>query len=275
MKEYSNKAAAYTNDVKQKKQNTSVFRLKDNRAQSAFHGSMQNAASQSRDGVIQAFGWESFGKLNPRRYLPEFLGGYTHEQMIENGLAKSMDGTSRLRRAHDRAEARSGPKGPLGKKVDKPTPFGNTGLSRMPFNAFEPQTTSSQADFPGSSSTGAKYADWIPKVGTGNWQEMSTSIDNDTPPANFTMNQRRNAAMISSTMHNSEEYRFGGASKPGRSAVRKIGNGQYLPSQLPDLFPMAQPGGSHSYENHLDQGTPLSPLAMETLEDMSASSDDE
>lgn len=36
--------------------------------------------------VIQALGWETLGVLNPRRYIPEAVGGYTPEQMAENGL---------------------------------------------------------------------------------------------------------------------------------------------------------------------------------------------
>ena len=46
---------------------------------------LQRRADQSQV-VAQAVGWESLGPLNPRRYLPVDWGGYTPEQMAENGL---------------------------------------------------------------------------------------------------------------------------------------------------------------------------------------------
>lgn len=56
------------------------------------------------DAVVQAVGWESLGPLNPRRYLPTWLGGYTQRQMAENGLRP--DANERMLRWQQRGQAR-------------------------------------------------------------------------------------------------------------------------------------------------------------------------
>lgn len=68
-----------------------AMHLVDNRSSSVVQrkkreGQGQPEAKTGED-VIQRLGWESLGPLNPRRYLPVVMGGYTHEQMMENGLA--------------------------------------------------------------------------------------------------------------------------------------------------------------------------------------------
>jgi hypothetical protein len=54
--------------------------------------------SMQGEGVVQAFGWEVLGGLNPRRHLPLALGGYTDQQMAENARPeqRAPDGSEQL-----------------------------------------------------------------------------------------------------------------------------------------------------------------------------------
>jgi len=78
-----------------------VAQLKQQAVQSAKQiGQVSPKNNSQRQGPmtsqqpLQLLGWESLGRLNPRRYLPEILGGYTQEQMEENGLVPP-SGTTR------------------------------------------------------------------------------------------------------------------------------------------------------------------------------------
>jgi len=76
-------AAAQNNSGK----NSNTY-LEDNRPEVvAQRKILKTAASNTTKGVVQALGWETLGSLNPRRYLPVSMFGYTPEQMAENGLA--------------------------------------------------------------------------------------------------------------------------------------------------------------------------------------------
>ena len=76
-------AAAQNNSGK----NSNAY-LEDNRPEVvAQRKILKTAASNTTKGVVQALGWETLGPLNPRRYLPVSMFGYTPDQMAENGLA--------------------------------------------------------------------------------------------------------------------------------------------------------------------------------------------
>lgn len=189
---------------------------------------------------------------------------------------KPMDALSRLQRAQDRAESRPA-LAPLGTRVDAPTPFGPTGLSRQRFSPSDPQTTTRAKDFGGASDPGAPYSGWIGKIGgQPEWEKMMDVVDShgSSPPPSFTNTQNRSAAMLFGTTHFSEPYRFKAAPKPARSAMRMVAEGTHSPSKFPTLFPMAQGGGAHFYENVLSGSQTLKEEQKEVLEEMSESSDE-
>jgi len=197
--------------------------------------------------------------------------------ILSRADARPMDAKSRLTRAQARATAR-GPLAPLGTRVDAPTPFGMTGLSRQRFSPSEPQTTSRSGDFGGAADPGPRYDQWVGKIGgTPAWSAMSGVVDSggSSPPPSFNNKQNRAAAMIHGTSHYSEPYRFRGAPKAARSASRLIGQGTYSSSQYTHLFPMAGEGGAHVYDDYLAGKVTLDSDQERVLEDMSDSSDDE
>ncbi len=72
-----------------KESNQPVFQFVDNRPEAVKQRKLQetiNNHGKQDTNVVQLLGWESLGFLNPRRYLPVPIG-YTHDQMVENGLA--------------------------------------------------------------------------------------------------------------------------------------------------------------------------------------------
>lgn len=187
-----------------------------------------------------------------------------------------MDFESRLTRLRDR---RAGTVfTPLGKRVDKQTPFGLTGLSRQRFSPTEPQTTARLKDFKGAKRMGAKYMHWVKKIRKAEkWRQMGKAIDNNDPTAasSFTPNQKMAAALIHSTTHHSEPRRFGGADKLARSAIRAKGQDENEGVSFEHLFPMAEGDGAHAYQEVLDGKRKLSKKQKKVIEDMSDSSDDE
>jgi hypothetical protein len=191
---------------------------------------------------------------------------------------KKMDAQSRLKRAHDRDKTRHPIWPDLSTRVDAPTPFGMTGLSRQRFSPTEPQTTTRESDFPGTQATGAAYTGWATGVGKqSDFKKMMSVVDKreTSPPKSFTTQQNRYASTLFGTTHYSEPRRFHGASKPARSAMRLIGEGKYKPSEFLDLFPMAQDKGSHFYEDALKGNQDMSKKQKRVLEEMSDSSDEE
>lgn len=211
-------------------------------------------------------------------YLFEESGTEYRVRGADNILSradKPMDAISRLQRAQDRAVHRHPSLPALGKKVDAPTPFGMTGLSRQRFSPSDPQTTTTAKDFGGASDPGVAYTDWGSNIGgQAEWQEMMDVVDNrgTSPPPTFDDTQNRSAAMLFGTTHFSEPYRFQAAPKPARSAMRHVAEGSHAPSAFPNLFPMAKPSGAHFYENVLS-GTQTLTADQETiLEEMSESS---
>jgi hypothetical protein len=186
---------------------------------------------------------------------------------------RSMDGMSRLRRAHDRAANRdvASPRTPLGRRQDVDTSFGTVGLSRQPFNKNDPQITTSTDDFPGTRNPGARYE---------NLSSAAPALRNrhggGTAP---TAQQERAAAALEGITQYAEPLRFAGSDKPGRQAMRNVGMGtrtfdQSFGASNPD-YPMAAPGGAHSYDEALLHNGGLTPRQIQLLEDMSDSSDDE
>ena len=196
------------------------------------------------------------------------------------GPDHEMDWRSRLRRAHRRARFRRRNQPPLGRRVDAPTPFGLTGLSRQRFSPSEPQTTTRLSDFPGTQHrTGDAYAPWLADLSSPSaWSTMSQTIDagSSAPPPSFTPQQNRAAATVYGITHYSEPRRFPGSAKVARSAIRMIGQGTHPPSEFPHLFPMAQPGGSGTYRTAMDTSDDeLDDDQQQVIEHMSDSSDDE
>lgn len=65
-------------------------------------------------------------------------------------------------------------------------------------------------------------------------------------------------AIAEGTTHRSEEFRFPGAAKVARFTMRSVSTDAKpgdkltdLANRFSDLFPMAQSGGKHEYENYL------------------------
>lgn len=186
---------------------------------------------------------------------------------------RPMDGMSRLRRAHARAANRdvASPRTPLGKRQDVDTSFGTVGLSRQPFNANDPQITTSADDFPGTRNPGARYE----QLGSAEPALRNRYGQGSAP----TTQQERAAAALEGITQHAEPRRFAGADKPGRQAMRNVGSGRRSFSESfgandPD-YPMAAPGGAHSYDQAVANNGGLTPRQNQLLEDMSESSDDE
>ena len=189
---------------------------------------------------------------------------------------KDMRPIARLKRAHERAEARQTDQKPLGKRVEAPTPFGVTGLSKGQFRPTEPKTTTRKSDFPKTSDPGLAYKKWPQNIGKANFTEVSKSLVRGTEePPSLSGNPARNAAMLVGTIHYSEERRFAGASKMGRSAIHDIAEGNSSADKFADIFPMAQKGGAQSYKKMLNGKVQPSKEQSRILANMSASSDDE
>lgn len=186
---------------------------------------------------------------------------------------RPMDGMSRLRRAHSRAASRdmASPRTPLGRRQDIDTSFGTVGLSRQRFSAGDPQITTNTDDFPGTSNPGARYQDLSSAA-----PALRNRYGQGPPP---TRQQARAAAVLEGITQHAEPRRFAGADKPGRQAMRNVGRGRRSFSESfgadePD-YPMAAPGGAHSYEQAVTNNGPLTPRQGRLLEDMSGSSDDD
>ncbi len=186
---------------------------------------------------------------------------------------RPMDGVSRLRRAHARAANRdiASPRTPLGRRQDVDTSFGTVGLSRQRFSADDPQITTSAADFPGTRNPGARYED----LGSAA-PALRNRYGHGAAP---TAQQEREAATLEGITQHAEPRRFAGADKPGRQAMRNVGSGRRSFSESfgandPD-YPMAAPGGAHSYDQAVANNGGLTPRQNQLLADMSDSSDDE
>ncbi|MEP2937492.1 MAG: hypothetical protein ABJM06_09160 [Gilvibacter sp.] len=92
MSEYANLSSRSKKESKAKpkaKENgsSSGVYLEDKRTKSIVQAKLKEGDSNTN--VVQTVGWESLGRFNPRRYIPEKFWGYTQEQMIENGLAQA------------------------------------------------------------------------------------------------------------------------------------------------------------------------------------------
>jgi hypothetical protein len=195
-----------------------------------------------------------------------------------NILRRASGPKERLSGANARARLRSHRWSPLGTRVDAPTPFGMTGLSRQRFSPLDPMTTTRETDFRGTSAVGAAYTGWAEGVGDqADFQKLVSTLDTHAaaPPRSFTRQQNRYAATLVGTTHYSEPRRFPGADKPARSAFRMIARGEKEPGDFEDLYPMAQGGGAHVYTNYLAGTGNLTPDQEKVLEEMSESSDNE
>lgn len=198
-------------------------------------------------------------------------GDSSEDSTDEDDDDLEMDALSRLNRAVARAEAR-GNLPELGKRVEAPTPFGMTGISRNRYNKEEPQTTSRKGDFNDAENPGLKYDDWVKDIP---WKGFVKAIDSGKPPTTgFTDKQLRASAMVHGTNQYSEPHRMRAAGKVARSAARAKAKGDE--HEYSHLFPMAQVGGAGAYDDFLggDEDA-ITASQQQIIEDMSSSSDEE
>lgn len=221
--------------ISQQKTNREKVSFADRRADASVFETMQQMADSSpqakqlgvlqrmatsdfnadNSNVIQAIGWESIGWLNPRRYLPVTLGGYTKSQMVENGLAPTAE--ERIGRWVKRGEKRKETK-----RLDPgryQTPTGPFTLSNL---WGQRMTQSRKDDYDGETFGSVPPYSKLKKLPKESFPPLLGGQTDESLPAK----DRLATTLASGLVHGSEEDREPGAGKFIRSLIRWFINGR-------------------------------------------------
>ncbi|MFE7896300.1 hypothetical protein ACFU3E_01915 [Streptomyces sp. NPDC057424] len=187
---------------------------------------------------------------------------------------KPMDGLSRLRRAHARAEKRGQAAVTYGPGQ---SPFGPYTVNKG--RGAGPYITSNKKDqYPGSENLGTTYQELVQALDAEHEPMVAAAARGEALDeellAGMSVTQKRAAAMLYGIMKESEERRFPGAGKAMRGALTKQGDAYHEAEEFDEDFPMAKEKGAQYYREVLAGKKQLSDKARKNLEDMSSSSSD-
>lgn len=185
------------------------------------------------------------------------------------------DGLSRLRRANRRAENRG-----TGSAVVP-------GQGTSPFGAYTVQSgrdkggyiTSNTQQHPGTSPVGTHYAEVFEKLQQHQLPLLAEALRgralDGTVLSRMTAVEKRAAAVLYGLIKEAEDTRTPGAIKSACNALDTVGLEGGGWTRFKQLFPMAQHLGAQVYNLSLSGQNELSPEALQNLEDMSSSSDED
>ncbi len=186
---------------------------------------------------------------------------------------RPMDGMSRLRRAHERAQARTGNEQ---REIGSRQPFdsktgGIARVSRGGMGGNQAMVTTNKKDHPGTTNPGMSYRKVSSSLGEQGFQTLGKAYSGEEVGP-LSPQTTRNTAMMHGLLHAAEPHRDPGADKLGRAAVRRVAQGDLPQKEFPQAFPMALPGGSQSLKRAREGKKPLSKTTLETADQMSTSS---
>jgi hypothetical protein len=226
------------------------------------------AVPVSHEPVLQAFGWESLGRANPRRYLPTWLGGYTQPQMAENGLAP--DASARIARWGARGRARKERNAVPTGEYD--TPSGPISISGGP-GGRQRMIQGNRQNYDGETfGSLPAYAD----VHASLPDEALPDLLEASPHPRGNARQRLATSIATGLTHVAEEHRSPGSGKLMRALTRRRVQDPTAPHPFDiAVNPGVGPGGPQALRDLVSGATPLSPEQRMGIDGYASASSDE